>query len=284
MKALRRNLTIWASLLGLGLIGLGWAWKGDFRRAMQDGHTPLDAGHHVTRRERVDDDHDPARFDTLSGVLKSIALELEGAAAKWQRNRPPGENWIATDCAWKSFSMERISKLETHQIQALAEWMTVDGVNEESELHEYRQAVFKIWASRKPEATRGFLLGIAEKEGFLGMKSRKWRDEWLEEVADNFHFMRVGHAMKAPKAAWEEFVRDDSNPDMMYLIGDYTITDLFKEYASKLPEEAWELGLSSTNETYVSRMLEGFANGVAGGQDWEELGRDLQDSLAARKI
>lgn len=229
-----------------------------------------------SKTERIDDDHDPERFDSLNDEMMELALELEKASIKWHRNRPEHESAHRLWNEWRKYSTDRISALSTTQIRQLGEWMD-SGSDFVSELHDYRQAVIRIWASREPEVVRARLLEIAEHWGVLSQQVSSWRNARLEELSDDFHQTYVGHAMKDPKAAWEAFLKDDADRSI-------TISEIFREYSARLPEEAWHLALTTNSKGDCLRMIEGFADGAPAGQDWEERGRELAESLADRKL
>jgi hypothetical protein len=237
------------------------------------------------KTERVDEEHDPARFESLDEAMRKIAEELETAAIKWNRARPLHESVHKAWNDWDDFSTARILELNTRQIRQLGEWATGEGINSDSELNDYRQAIIKIWSSREPDVVRACLLKIAEAEGFVGKEVNTWRNLSLEELSDNFHFYRVGHAMHDPKSAWETFLQDDADPRMKYFVDTLTtLPELFREYSSRAPEEAWKLTLTTTNEDYRRQMIEGFADGAPAGQEWNARSREFADSLADHGI
>jgi hypothetical protein len=100
---------------------------------------------------RIDEEHHPARFDSLDDGTKKIAKELEAAAIKWQRARPLHESVHQTWNDWDDFSTVRIQELHTAQIRLLGEWVTGEATPYVSELNDYRQAIIKVWASREPD-------------------------------------------------------------------------------------------------------------------------------------
>lgn len=100
---------------------------------------------------RIDEEHHPARFDSLDDGTKKIAEELEAAAIKWQRARPLHESVHQTWNDWDDFSTVRIQELHTAQILLLGEWVTGEATPYVSELNDYRQAIIKVWASREPD-------------------------------------------------------------------------------------------------------------------------------------
>lgn len=237
------------------------------------------------KTERIDEEHDPARFESLDESMRKIAEELETAAIKWNRARPTHESFHKLINDWEDFSTARILELETHQIRFLGEWVTDEGMNYVSELNDYRQAIIKVWASREPEVVRTRLLENADAQGFVGREVDTWRNLNLDELCDDFHRFRVGHAMRDPKAAWEAFLRDDSDSRMKYLVdAGSDIPELIREYSSRAPEEAWKLTLTTTNEGYRRRMIEGFADGAPAGQDWNARSLEIVDTLAARGL
>lgn len=239
----------------------------------------------LTKAERIDEEHDPARFESLDEGMRKIAEELETAAIKWNRARPTHESFHKLINDWDDFSTARISELETHQIRLLGEWVTGEGMKYVSELNDYRQAIIKVWASREPDVIRTRLLEIGDAQGFVGREVDTWRNLNLDELSDDFHRYRVGHAMRDPRAAWEAFLSDDSDPRMKYLVDAGSILpELIREYSSRAPEEAWNLTLATTNEDYRRRMIEGFSDGAPAGQDWIARSLDLADSLNARGI
>ncbi|MCW1886156.1 hypothetical protein OKA04_15570 [Luteolibacter flavescens] len=235
-----------------------------------------------SKTERIDDERDPERFDTLDAGMKELALELEKAAIKWQRNRPEDEGFHQLTNDWREFSMAKISALDIEQIRQLGEWMDSGSY---SELHDYRKELITIWASREPEVVRARLMDIAEDRGFLGEGESGWKNAFRDEFADDLHHAYVGHAMKDPKSAWETFLKDEADPRMKRLVnGVITVSGIFKEYAAQLPGEAWSLALATQDPDHSTQMVEGFADGAPTGQDWEKKGYELAESLAARGI
>jgi hypothetical protein len=273
------------SIIAVGAIAV-FAYSG--RGGGRDGAARKDPGlasdRLSSKAERIDNDHAPERFDSLDAGMKELALELEKASIKWDRNRPEHESAHRLTNDWRKFSIERISALSTGQIRQLAEWMD-SGSGFNSELYNYRQALIMIWASREPEVVRARLMKTAESSGYVGKEVNGWRNAHLEGLADDFHHARVGHAMKDPMAAWEAFLKDDANPRMKNLVnGRVTISELFREYSARLPEEAWDLAMTTNSSGDCRWMIDGFADGAPAGQDWEVRGRELAASLADRKL
>lgn len=237
------------------------------------------------KTERIDEEHHPARFDSLDDGMKKIAEELEAAAIKWQRARPLHESAHKTWNDWDDFSTVRIEELNTAQIRLLGEWVTGEATPYVSELNDYRQAIIKVWASREPDFVRSHLLKIAERKGHLGKEVNSWPSPGLDELCDNFHFYHVGHAILDPKSSLDEFLKDSADPQMTNLLSAMTtLPELFREYAARAPEEAWSLALGMAGEDYHHRMIEGFADGAPAGQDWESKGRELVDALSKLDI
>jgi hypothetical protein len=278
---LKRIVTIAVVVVALGIAGV-FESRRDARQPASEPPTPAPQLSKLpAKTERIDDDHHPARFESLDEGMRKIAEQLETAAIKWNRARPTHESLHKLNNDWTDFSTARISELETHQIQLLGEWVTGEVTPYVSELNDYRQAIIKIWASREPDAVRSRLLNIAETLGVLGKELNSWGKPGLEELCDNFHFYHVGHAMLDPKGALDEFLKDSAEPQMNYLVSEMTtLPELFREYATRDPEQAWIVALSLANEDYHHRMIEGFADGAPAGQDWETKGRELVDSLS----
>lgn len=285
LRALKRIVTLTAALVALGIAG--------FVVSRRDGGyyspanpNPKSAGVMLPAKTgRNDDDHHAARFESLDEGMRKIAEQLETAAIKWNRARPTHESFHKLNNDRDEFSTARISELETHQIRFLGEWVTGELTPYVSELNDYRQAIIKVWASREPDVVRSHLLNIAETRGVVGKELNSWEKPGLEELSDNFHFYRVGHAMLDPKGAMDEFLKDSAEPLMKYLVSEMTtLPELFREYAARDPEQAWIVALSLANEDYHHRMIEGFADGAPAGQDWEKRSAEFVASLANRGI
>ncbi len=282
---MKRITIIAAVIVALGIAGLIVSRR-DVQHPASEPPTPAP---HLSKlpakTERVDEEHDPARFDSLDDGMRKIAEQLETAAIKWNRARATHESFHKLINDWDDFSTAQISDLETRQIRLLGEWVTGEGMNYDSELNDFRQAIIKVWASREPDVIRARLLEIADAHGFVGNEVSTWRNLNLDELSDDFHRYRVGQAMHDPRAAWEAFLSDDSDSRMKYLVdAGSTIPELIREYSSRAPEEAWNLTLATTNEGYRRRMIEGFADGAPAGQDWNARSREFSDSLADHGI
>jgi hypothetical protein len=282
---LKRIVTIAVVVVALGIAGV-FESRRDARQPASDAPT---CAHRLSKLPaktvRIDENHDPARFDSLDEGMRKIAEELETTAIKWNRARPLHESVHKTWHDWDDFSTARIKELNTAQIRLLGEWVTGEGRNSDSELNDYCQSIIKIWSSHEPDVVRAKLLEIAEAEGLVGKEVSTWRNLPLEEISDHFHFYRVGHAMLDPKSAWETFLKDDADPRMKYLVDvGTTLPELFREYSSRATEEAWRLILTSTNEDYRRQMIEGFADGAPANQDWGARSREFAASLANRGI
>ncbi len=284
-KALKRIVTIAAALVALGIAGFVVSRRNAEHPTLETSTPASHLSKLPAKTGRIDDEHDPERFESLDEGMKKIAEELEEAAIKWYRARPLHESVHRTWNDWDDFSTARIEELNTARIRLLGKWVTGEVTPYVSELNDYRQAIIKVWSSREPDVVRALLLQIAEAEGFIGKEVNTWRNLGLEELSDNFHFYRVGHAMHDPKSAWEAFLQDEGDPRMKYLVdASTTLPELFREYSRRDPEEAWKLTLTTTNEDYRRQMIEGFADGAPAGQDWNARSREFADSLASRGI
>ncbi len=284
-RPLKRIIISAALAVALGIAGL-IASRQDVTHPASEPPTPAaQLSKLPAKTERIDEEHHPARFDSLDDGMKKIAEELEAAAIKWQRARPLHESAHKTWNDWDDFSTVRIEELNTAQIRLLGEWVTDEATRYVSELNDYRQAIIKVWASREPDLVRSHLLKIAERKGHLGKEVNSWPSPGLDELCDNFHFYHVGHAMLDPKGALETFFQYDADPRMKDLVSPMTtLPELFREYAARAPEEAWSLALGMAGEDYHHRMIEAFADGAPAGQDWERRGRDLIGSLSQLDI
>ena len=283
--ALKRIVTIAVLVVALGIAGLIASRQDDGDQSPEDPTLGTALSKLPAKTGRIDEEHDSARFESLDDGMKKIAEELEAAAIKWHRARSLHESVHKGWNDWDDYSTARILELDTRQIRQLGEWVTGKGRNSDSLLNDYCQAIIKIWSSREPDVVRANLLEIAETEGLVGKEVNTWRNLPLEELSDYFHFCRVGHAMHDPRGAWETFLQDDVDPRMKYLVdAGTTLPELFREYSSRAPEEAWKLTLTTTNEDFRRRMIEGFADGAPAGQDWNARSREFADSLADHGI
>ena len=281
---MQKLASITAVIAALGIAAYAFSGRNGGGTATSNDDKRPSSSHLPSKTERIDNDHAPERFDSLNDEMKALALELETAAIKWNRNRSADDGIYREWNEWRKYSTDRISALSTAQIRQLGEWMDSDPAFI-SELHSYRQALIRIWSSREPEVVRARLMETAENSGFVGKEVNGWRNGRLDELAEDFHQARVGYSMKDPKAAWKQLLQDDADPRMKYLTNaGTTLPELFREYSARLPEEAWNLALATGNEEYCLRMIEGFADGAPAGQDWEERGRELTHSLTARGL
>ncbi|WP_367874635.1 hypothetical protein [Luteolibacter sp. Populi] len=202
---------------------------------------------------------------------------MEEAAIMRDRSMSDYQRAIDSAEDWDRFAIAEIEKLETKQIQALAEWIYEDGVHE---LEGYTQSIFLVWGSRDPAAARAMLLEAAENNGLLDGKTDDASRNFTDELPDHFHHVRVGHARLDPAAAWREFLTDSADPVMNRLVNaSVTIPQLFEIYAEKSPNDAWHQIL--THPTGSSNMLRGFAKGAPPGQDWERAGGDYLSAMLA---
>lgn len=279
---MKRIVTIAAAVVAVGIAGLFVSSRDDGHQSPEDPTPATTLSKLPAKTGRVDEDHHPARFDSLDDGMKETAEELEAAAIKWFRSRPSHESFHKLTHDWNDYSTSRVSELETGQIRQLAEWLEEGNY---SELIDYRQAVFRIWASRDPAAVRAELIRRVGLLEFVGKEPGSSTNGHFEELSDNFHQFRIGHAIHDPKAAWETFLQDAADPKMVHFVdAGTTVPDLIRAYSSRSPDEAWDLVLTVTNEDYCLRMIEGFADGVPSGQDWEQKGLDLFASIASREF
>lgn len=287
---MKRIVTIAAVVVALGIAGVFEsrrdARQPASRQPASEPSTPTpDLSKLPAKTDRIDEEHDPARFESLDEGMRKIAEQLELAAIKWNRARPIHESFHRLNNDWDDFSTARISELETHQIRLLGKWVTGEAGPYVSELNDYRQAIIKVWASREPDLVRSHLLKIAEAKGHVSKEVNSWPSPGLDELCDNFHFYHVGHAMLDPKGALETFFQYDADPRMENLVSPMTtLPELFREYAARAPDEAWSHALGMAGEDCHHRMIEVFADGAPAEQDWESKGRELVDTLSKLDI
>ncbi|MCW1886157.1 hypothetical protein OKA04_15575 [Luteolibacter flavescens] len=283
LDALKRTASIAAAIAAGALLIFALSGRDDGEAAATGNAAGTRPGILPSKTERIDDERDPERFDSLDAGMKELALELEKAAIKWDRNRTKDVGFYRLKHDWQKYALERIADLSTDELRQLYEWMG-EGTRFVSELHDYRQAIITIWASREPEVVRTRLMEIAEANGSLKEDVSQLGNDALAQLADDFQRAYVGHAMKDPKGAWEAFLKDevDSRVDQLTPFDDDIVPEIFREYAARLPGEAWSLALTTKGGDRCRLMVDGFADGAPAGQDWEVKGRELADSLAAR--
>lgn len=231
---------------------------------------------------------DPDRFEGLDPAMQEVALRLEAEALEWRENQKRAGRSPYDWNAWYRFSLERIKSLESSQIYTLVVWLNRENSFNSTEIDHYRKALYIVWASRDPATARATMIANAKAMGLLDGQNHGGLEgvaPAVDQLSDDFHHVRVGHAMGDPAAGWQALLADEADPRMEYLVNvGVTLPDLFYHYAAQRPEEAWQLILSQPDEEHRYRMIEGFTDGAPPGQDWHALSQELAGSLRDRGI
>ena len=239
----------------------------------------------VSQRGERDTDEitDEERFAGLDESLWQVVKEMDRDLEVWWDEN--GRR--CTDREELEFLRGRIRELETWQLRDLIEWIYGEG--HEDELEGYQWQMFYVWGEREGKVGREFLRDLMVRHGLTTLKEE---DELImgnvlrEEIQECYLFLMAGAALTNPKWAWEQYLVDrdevvlkvgDDGGVMCWNYDSGAVHRIFKGYAAKFPEEAWEKIRQSEDAELLHGMYEGYVLGVPEGQDWKALAESFSE-------